>query len=1232
MAGTGKKSYDYVTKLIEDKKKAKAKAAEGTTASKQSKLDKQIKNKKTRLAAGGVDVDKATDNRNFLEKALGLPEDQNIIFDAFELLGRPQQALFGAWEAAQKGEDVGKAAWEHFKGDDETNFKDVLKNYGMKDEKGKLNLVDVLGFTGDVLLDPADLALIPVTGGASLAVNAADTAGDVAKGAKALDTAKDVAKTTQLKSLSDLAFEGAFKGIKGGAKITDKGIEKALKYLDETKGVGKGADITKLVYKTPEATKAANLGKQAIIDTLDNGTKILDNTNKVGRFELYKDLKDTFTSLFNRSKSVSGDIVNTLNKNNAESYKAAIELQPIAQKIDNTLTSYADELVSKGFNQTDNVEDIVKKVDKDISNLKEYMNFDRNTTVKGILKDAFNGTLSEKSIGEKGIKALQDVADDVNKAEKGFQLTIDVTKDGKVKLSDDWKNFLDPKQRQATQGLSLDPEKLSKKFTKKADYSEADEELLKQLKNSYNKGLSDIEKGIDSADALFAKAYNDVDNVFNEANAIVNKHFGTDLPTTGNAGYVRHAYDKDFYESAKKQGWVTPYGDTYVKGDTGVLQDRLYNMSAREANSLVKANAMKNYDKLSEQGKAYVDKLMGKDGMFKEGVRASFDDYLANIPALAKDSKNIDSIIVKKSFGDYKELSELDKAIKKATDAGDNNLVNELVSQRTQKLNDTTMKILTNSDSTVPRGFKQLSKGEADRLVNKLDKLGKELGNKDFTDTAKYIRTHGDKMAIDNEVLRLVGISTDNKNTNAFVDLYDKYLSFFKKNKVLSPTFQMNNVVGNMSNMYLAGISPAKQATLYPEAMNIMSKGNDVMTKAIRDGVEALTEDEKNIYKIWNDFTNAGFGNANKLTALNLQDMPDSLKKYFDGSANFKDMDNWTKVKDFLPYMNNKANEYVDTASRLVTFMEGSRNSKFLRNLGVESAADAVRKVNFDPSDLTQFEQKFMKRIMPFYTFSKKNLAFQIDNLSRNGSKYNKLFKAQDSLLENATGGNEENVAEWMRNNMYIPFPSLGEDGSYRIFRATLPVGNLIEFTDSPLDTLTGLLSPAIKSPIELKGNTNTFTGLPIENFEGEMSKNLPFLSKKEEYLLSNLTGLDVPLKTGTRVYQGIADTMSSGGSPLEALRSGIVNSTTLQGNTETDKLNKMYEDLDELETLLKKYEQKGYNFSTINELKRANNYNKLDEINAIYGKIHGISSKNPYSATDENFTTDDLYRLYGIE
>ena len=61
------------------------------TKSKISKKEKEASNLQKRLKAGGVDV--KTDTRNWFEKATNLPENQNFIFDLFDLLNDKKVAV-----------------------------------------------------------------------------------------------------------------------------------------------------------------------------------------------------------------------------------------------------------------------------------------------------------------------------------------------------------------------------------------------------------------------------------------------------------------------------------------------------------------------------------------------------------------------------------------------------------------------------------------------------------------------------------------------------------------------------------------------------------------------------------------------------------------------------------------------------------------------------------------------------------------------------------------------------------------------------------------------------------------------------------------------------------------------------------------------------------------------------------------------------------------------------------
>ena len=208
---------------------------------------------------------------------------------------------------------------------------------------------------------------------------------------------------------------------------------------------------------------------------------------------------------------------------------------------------------------------------------------------------------------------------------------------------------------------------------------------------------------------------------------------------------------------------------------------------------------------------------------------------------------------------------------------------------------------------------------------------------------------------------------------------------------------------------------------------------------------------------------------------------------------------------------------------------------------------------------------------------------------------------------------------------MYIPIPGIDKDGNYTFIRTQLPVADLIDFTNDPLSALVNKSNPFVKGLYETVSNKNTFTGADIESFPGEKASDLTLLkdignklgigdlllpTKKQEQLFGNLTGLNVLTRQIERAYSGFKD-----GDPLSA----VTNQVLQRRNVSTDRLNKSYEDIQNLQDLMKQYKQKGYQFSTIAELKKANKNKTIANIDAIFAK-YGVGDTKTYNTGNKYY------------
>lgn len=1154
--------------------------------SSQSQLAKNqgtIANYSARLAAGGVNPEQVTDNRNWLEKALNLTPNQNALFDIFELMQRPQQAIWGGIENMQQGGDFLEGAKEGIKGNKDTSFKDILMNTGMFDDttyedlikQGEsggigtrlkaLDLVDILGLGGDVFLDPMDIPLIPVSAAAKGA-KALDAASDVAKAANVVDTASDAIKFI---SPTQALGKAAKAGIKKGAKFADTNLEKLFKTIDKASGT---------IYTAPEAKWASELGK------MGDGRSLL---------ETYKGLKNNITTMFSTKLSKGARQAQKLN--DAQEYLLRMHLGENAKGLDEALDNTVNVFMSKGINKTK------EEVARDINKIRDVVS---EISLRDVINGAQNGSVK---YSDEIVNGLKDMITDLRKTDAEKLLSqISKTDDGFLKLGDDWFDILEntDKANPSIYKSMFDTEKLQSKVNRVSLYS-ADE--LKDIENLTKLYQDNVPEVLEQ----FQKFYDDgnklIEDTFSSFKGLGDKF--------DNVNYSKHVLSGDYEDNiiklSKKYGVDADKLENFLPSGSGMgtgagtLNTRMYQMPAGEANKLRQQQLLK-LPNLSEDAQNFIKNDIK---LFEDSAMAGVSKYIEDMPKYAKNTQMMDEVLINQGFGDVKKMRELRDSLRSGVDASGETIDRaKVIKEYNQILDSTPFRLL--DDGKAPAGFVKVDQDTKNYIVRFLQSTGDKTGNKNLVDMAQQFK-YLDNMAVDPTVLNILKFNTDTARKNEFIKFYDGLMNWFKGNKTASFTNQMNNISGNTMNMLMSGMDMKDYAKYTSQAVSDLHNFEDILRKGVTD-LSQLTPEQQKIYRnleLFSEFVST----PDAATLAKKYDLEGVIKK-LDKKGNKLPLDPVRKA-----FAN--ANAAEDRIFKYALFTKAMDDPKFVKSLGVvidgaddlaraKAAGEVVSKVLFDPSDLTAFEQNVMKRVVPFYTFTKKNLAFQISNMGDNLQNYNKLMKAYNSLT-NSYGEAYDNMPDYLKDNMYIPIPVIGKDGKYQFVRAQLPFGDLTDIVSNPINSLVNRTSSIIKLPFELATGTNVFTGRPIsEQGNIDILSRIPGVNTgKGQEILSSLTGLDTPLKQLDRGITAVRE-----GNPLDML----TNNLTIGGNVDTDRLNRSYEQIEELQNLMKQYKNQGYQFSTMTELKQANKNGTIAGIDAIFAK-YGIDTntsrkQDPYS------------------
>lgn len=192
---------------------------------------------------------------------------------------------------------------------------------------------------------------------------------------------------------------------------------------------------------------------------------------------------------------------------------------------------------------------------------------------------------------------------------------------------------------------------------------------------------------------------------------------------------------------------------------------------------------------------------------------------------------------------------------------------------------------------------------------------------------------------------------------------------------------------------------------------------------------------------------------------------------------------------------------------RLALFIDRLAKSKGSFAVAVEDASRAVRKWHPDGMGFTPFEKKVMKRIFPFYSWTRKAIPLAIEASLFAGPKVMAYPRLMEAIgLANGVDPSQQITdpfpadqmfPDWMRNRGIGPV--FGSAGGYTLVNPSTPILDVLSQVGEPGETAINMLNPIAKVPVEVaQHQTLGSTAMPLQTNQQWMdylTKQVPVLS-----------------------------------------------------------------------------------------------------------------------------------------
>ena len=341
--------------------------------------------------------------------------------------------------------------------------------------------------------------------------------------------------------------------------------------------------------------------------------------------------------------------------------------------------------------------------------------------------------------------------------------------------------------------------------------------------------------------------------------------------------------------------------------------------------------------------------------------------------------------------------------------------------------------------------------------------------------------------AVANQLTRSYKALTNQEEINKFLKVYDGAQNWWKMWSLgIRPAYHAKNTIGNLWNSYLGGLTTPKP---YGDAAAFQVK---VAKNNLSGKIAGYPTEE--LYDAM--MTRGVFGQGQYGG-----DISRTLESQIAGGNR-----NPFTLSTSNPILQGgfKLGQTIEDNARIALFID-----QLNKGASFDKAGNHVRKYLFDYGDVNPFEKDVLKRAMPFYTWSRKNIPLQLEALATQPDKINKINLAINNIQQanQVEQPDLSQVPEYIREQAPVYVGSNAEAGTV----SAIPLTNLIPTFDiaaitkflntetapqgiqkgklgTALSTVMGGVSPIIKAPLEFLANYDFFRKKTIQEEEGQLA------------------------------------------------------------------------------------------------------------------------------------------------